>query len=89
MFNHIDILLDDQGVVAVVMVVVVVGCILGPKANIVLPRRSSRQREEVIFQFFGSIHGNLAMIKLRSLDPTDDTCRLRVACLISTSLTPL
>jgi hypothetical protein len=44
MFNLADILLDDyQGIV---VVAVVVGWILGLKADVVLPRGSSRQCEE-------------------------------------------
>lgn len=82
MFNLTDILLDDyQGVI---VVAVVVGCILGLKADVVLPRGSSRQCEES-FQFFGSIHGIFAMAKSRSIDPINDAFDPVIACLISTS----
>jgi hypothetical protein len=65
-------------------VAVVVGCILGLKADVVLPGIIEAMRG-VIFQFFGSIHGNFAMAKSRSIDPINDAFDLVIACLISTS----
>lgn len=60
---------DNQGV----GVLIVIECILGLKADVVLPRRSSRQCEESYSSSLGLFIGILLW---RSLDPTDDICRL-------------